>query len=444
MSNVLLKNGFKEIDHELFSKANTPYQIFAEVLDDDTQKQFFNVINLPYVKQGALMPDAHSGYTMPIGGVCATEGHIVPQFVGFDIGCGVAALKTPFSKNEIIGLEDEILYGIQKEVPVGFSKFSEPQDVSGIPGEITDISKKFLKDVGVYQLGTLGGGNHFIEIGFDENDSIWIVVHSGSRGLGHKIASHYMTLSYMNSLGDFDEKPIIERVKKERADVLKHNPEAFDRILDREISKAKFEFAKSPNLDNLDGIYSLEVDSEDGQNYIKDLNFALNFALENRKRMIQSVFTVMFSSLNPSSSKEDMDPIDWTGLINRNHNHAEFHEESSLWIHRKGATHAENGMLGVIPGNMRDGSFVVKGKGNKLSLNSSSHGAGRVMSRVKAKNTISIDDFKSSMEGITGFVDEAHLDESPFAYKNIFEVMKLQEDLVDVIAHIKPLINVKG
>jgi tRNA-splicing ligase RtcB len=130
-------------------------------------------------------------------------------------------------------------------------------------------------------------------------------------------------------------------------------------------------------------------------------------------------------------------------FINRNHNHADYDEVSAEWIHRKGATHAEVGMRGVIPGNMRDGSFVVLGKGNADALNSSSHGAGRVMSRKKAKANVSLQDFKSSMEGITGTVDENTLDESPFAYKDIFEVMRLQEDLVDVVEHIKVLINVK-
>jgi tRNA-splicing ligase RtcB len=130
-------------------------------------------------------------------------------------------------------------------------------------------------------------------------------------------------------------------------------------------------------------------------------------------------------------------------FINRNHNHADYDEVSKEWIHRKGATHAEVGMRGVIPGNMRDGSFVVIGKGNTDSLNSSSHGAGRVMSRKKARANVDLEDFKASMKGITGTVDENTLDESPFAYKDIFEVMKLQDELVDVVEHIKVLINVK-
>jgi tRNA-splicing ligase RtcB len=173
---------------------------------------------------------------------------------------------------------------------------------------------------------------------------------------------------------------------------------------------------------------------------VKDQNFALEYALENRKRMIATIHDIMNELLGGEFTFKDEDEV---RFINRNHNHADYSKEREEWIHRKGATHAEVGMRGVIPGNMRDGSFVVIGKGNADSLASSSHGAGRVMSRVKAKKIISIEEFETSMQGITGTVDANTLDESPFAYKDIFEVMKLQEDLVEVEEHIKVLINVK-
>ena len=170
------------------------------------------------------------------------------------------------------------------------------------------------------------------------------------------------------------------------------------------------------------------------------MNFALAFALENRKRMIGAIVGLMNEVVGGADA---FNHFDETRFINRNHNHAEFDADMGVWIHRKGATHAKAGMRGVIPGNMRDGSFVVVGRGNAESLYSSSHGAGRVMSRTKAKSTVNLDAFTQSMQGITGTIDEHTLDESPFAYKNIFEVMDLQKDLVDVVEHIQVLINVK-
>lgn len=171
-----------------------------------------------------------------------------------------------------------------------------------------------------------------------------------------------------------------------------------------------------------------------------DQNFALAFALANRKRMISDIVQVMNDLMGGA---DEFAHEDENRFINRNHNHAEYDADMGQWIHRKGATHAKEGMSGVIPGNMRDGSFVVKGKGNPESLFSSSHGAGRVMSRTKAQSTVNMVDFKESMKGITGTVDEHTVDESPFAYKDIFEVMDLQKDLVDVVEHIRVLINVK-
>ena len=164
------------------------------------------------------------------------------------------------------------------------------------------------------------------------------------------------------------------------------------------------------------------------------MNFCLEYALENRMRILQKVEHAISKYCSGNILKDS--------LVNRNHNHAEL--KDGLWIHRKGATHAEDGMMGVIPGNMKDGSFIVRGKGNQNSLCSSSHGAGRVMSRSKAKTNISMDDFKNSMNGIVAKVDNGTLDESVFAYKNIFEVMENQKDLVDVVNYIKPIINIKG
>lgn len=180
---------------------------------------------------------------------------------------------------------------------------------------------------------------------------------------------------------------------------------------------------------NLEGQHLFHIDSYEAKAYITDMNYCLEYALENRKQMIYKIVELLG---NPKELE----------FINRNHNHAELKE--GLWIHRKGATHAEKGMMGVIPGNMRDGSFIVKGKGNPDSLCSSSHGAGRVLSRVQAQKTLSLETFKNEMTQVIAKVDAETLDESPFAYKNIFDVMKLQKDLVEIVDYIKPLVNIKG
>jgi len=232
-----------------------------------------------------------------------------------------------------------------------------------------------------------------------------------------------------------------------KKELRENNPEDFEEYLENFLEKKLKAYIKKKSGKSLEGNYGFKTDSEQGQDYIKDLNFCLEFALENRKRMIERAWKEICFYVN-EEKKDDIalpfDELEGKGeFINRNHNHAELSDEG-LWIHRKGATHAEKGMLGVIPGNMRDGSFVVEGQGHSDSLNSSSHGAGRVLSRTAAKNSIDLDDFKETMEGITAKVTEKTKDESPFAYKDIFEVMELQKDLVSVKYYLKPIINIKG
>lgn len=363
---------------------NKPYKIYSEHGEYEALKQFENIMNLDSVVKGALMSDFHVGYTMAIGAVVAVDGQIFPSFVGFDIGCGMGAVKTSFKLEDVKKNSQNIFDEIYKVVPTGFN-INNKSSRWAHNLKSTDALKEIYKKNGDNSLGTLGSGNHFIEIGHDENNDIWIIVHSGSRNLGHSAATHYMKIA-SNS------------------------------------DKAK------------EGAYGLDVNSQNGKDYILDLNFCLEYAIENRRQILHKVEKVIS---NHCSGKMFYDSI-----INRNHNHAEL--KDGLWIHRKGATHAEDGMMGVIPGNMRDGSFIVRGKGNPDSLYSSSHGAGRVMSRSKAKENISMDDFKESMDGIVAKVTNGTLDESAFAYKDIFEVMENQKELVDVIHHVKPIINIKG
>ena len=372
-----------------------PYKIYSDDIDPVALDQFFSAMKQDFVVQGALMPDAHAGYSLPIGGVVATKDVIVPAWVGYDIGCGMCANKLNIKVSSLDEVRDIIFNEIYNLVPVGRNAHSNDYLFDNIT---TPSFRKDVKDVcdrvgesyedAKAKLGTLGSGNHFIEIGADENNDVWIVVHSGSRHFGHSIASHYMKLASGTN-------------------------------------KAK------------EGHYGFDVNSEDGKAYIHDMNVALEYALYNRKIMLYLVIDAIKMYLG-----YDVAFVNENDLINRNHNHAE--ERDGLWIHRKGATHAENGMMGVIPGNMRDGSYIVRGKGNPDSLYSSSHGAGRILGRRKAKEQLDVNIFELMMSGIVAKVDKNTLDESPMAYKDISKVMENQEDLVDIVVHIRPVINIKG
>ena len=362
--------------------------IFAKDVDPDTLRQFTTAMDQPFAVKGALLPDAHLGYSLPIGAVVATEGVILPAWVGYDIGCGMCAVKTPLKLIEVAPHREEIFRSIYRAVPTGFAHNKKP-----VPWEYKDIpmspalQKIFEREQGLKQLGTLGGGNHFIEISYDEEDYIWVVVHSGSRHVGWNTASYYMKLA--SGTG-----------------------------------RAK------------EGHYGFKTSSSEGKDYITDMNFCLAFALENRKKIIERVLREIYYYVKPGEKPEQL------VFINRHHNHAEF--KDGLWIHRKGATHAEKGMEGVIPGNMRDGSFIVRGKGYDKSLSSSSHGAGRALSRKKAKQIISMDEFAKELKGVTAKVAVSTLDEAPGAYKDIYQIMKLQKDMVETVHHLTPIINIKA
>ncbi|MCP4756332.1 MAG: RtcB family protein [Proteobacteria bacterium] len=363
--------------------------IFARGIEPEALSQFESAMTQEFSVKGALMPDAHVGYTLPIGGVVATDGVILPSWVGYDIGCGMCAVKTDFQPLQIGQHSNRIFQEIYQSIPTGFkhNKKNGPWRYRHL--ECTSTLERIFDKNGLKQLCSLGSGNHFIEIGTDEENKVWIVVHSGSRGIGHAVASYYMRVA------SGDGKP-------------------------------------------REGHYGFEVDSKNGRDYIKDMNFCLAFALENRRRIIERVFNIVRGIIG----EKPRPSFDTTGMINRNHNHAELHE--GLWIHRKGATQAEKGMLGVVPGNMRDGSFIVEGLGNPDSLWSSSHGAGRVLGRRRAKKQLSLDDFKGTMQGIKAKVTHSTIDESPFAYKDIYEVMALQNSLIKTLNHIKPIINIKA
>jgi tRNA-splicing ligase RtcB len=404
---------------------NKHTKIYAEVLEPTALAQFDSAMEQDFTVEGALMPDAHTGYSLPIGAVIATKDVVVPAWVGYDIGCGMCALKLEgINDLDIINNSKEIFERIYETIPVGFNinERAMKYSLDGLTDEGKSIADK--KKWG-RSLGSLGGGNHFIEIGNDEDFNVWVVIHSGSRGVGHGMAAHYMTLA--------SSDPVKLRAEFDLAnkDLLKFNPDQYDEY------KAKYVAKKQGRLRPKEGHYGFNVNSQEGKDYIQDLNWCLDFALANRKEMMTRVVNAITEILDLSCFE-----LDFSELINRNHNHAE--ERAGLWIHRKGATQAEKGMMGVIPGNMRDGSFIVRGKGNPESLFSSSHGAGRVMGRKEAQRKLNVEDFEETMKGIQAPVGEGTLDESPYVYKNIFNVMELQEELVEVVAHIKPIVNIKG
>ncbi len=400
-------------------------KIYAEVVDKNAMAQFNDAMAQDFVVSGALMPDVHLGYSLPIGSVVATKDVIVPAWVGYDIGCGMCALKLKgISKEEVINNKDEIFNKIYERVPVG-RKINETESNYSTTG-LTEVSAKIAHQKNYKKvLGSLGSGNHFIEIGYDHDDCVWVVVHSGSRGVGHGIGSHYMALASL------DSTDLEKQFDLTHEQVLKYNPEQYESI------RSKWVNSKMRSQKSREGHFAFDVNSQSGKDYLQDLEWCLKFALDNRSEMMRRVVDVIVEEVGLEGYSYNL-----SEAINRHHNHAT--EKDGIWIHRKGATHAEKGMLGVIPGNMRDGSFIVKGKGNPDSLYSSSHGAGRVLGRKQAMRELDLEEFERQMGNVKALVNSETLDESPLAYKNIFEVMEQQKDLVEIVTHIRPLINIKG
>jgi len=429
--------------HEIDKLENTSYRIYTNEPRNEANEgaiqQFINCMKHPNIVQGFLAPDFHQGYTFPIGTVVKVKDRIFPGGIGYDIGCGVACLELNINYKDV-DLEALKTY-ILKTIPVGFHKHSEPQDTSAL--DFTGTSVK-LQDIfsqkGKHQLGTLGGGNHFIEVGYlESNENIAIVIHSGSRGFGHGVASHYMQeaafASSANTLNPLLFKWGRDFAKRNKGFKF-NNLEGYRKAFKKFIATQKAQHMKKQDIE---GLHSFDINSPLGKQYLADQNFCLDYALLNRRAMIQDIYLGILDQVAESQTLAIPKKIQF---INRNHNHAEL--KDGYIIHRKGATHAEKDMLGVIPGNMRDGSFIVKGKGNPDSLQSSSHGAGRVLSRKKAKATLDLAEFQAeTAKLVTNHTDEM-LDEAPGAYKDIFEVMRLQSDLVEVIDRVIPVLNIKG
>ena len=381
---------------------------WCEKVEKNTLQQAINLANHPAVfHHVALMPDCHLGYGMPIGGVIGCLDAVIPNAVGVDIGCGMCAVQTNLKTVETDrNLIVKILNSVKKSVPVGeghaHRTFQEWDQKNRIPAWLDGHAR----DLAFKNLGTLGGGNHFIEIQKADDGFIWLMIHSGSRNLGYRIAAYHHKLA-------------IKLCQKNRISL--------------------------PVTD----LAFFKTDSSESKAYLNDMNFAMEYAAENRRR-IMSALKAEVSCVLPE--------VEFKREINIHHNFAslEKHYGKKLWIHRKGATSARKNEYGIIPGSMGTPSYIVQGLGNPESFNSCSHGAGRVMSRREASRTLSKKECDRSMRGIVfdGWSPVKHrhgkredlLDfgEAPAAYKDIEDVIKSQLDLIEPVVRLKPLGVIKG
>ena len=373
-----------------------------------------NVARLPFIfSHLAMMPDAHQGYGMPIGGVLATtKDYVIPNAVGVDIGCGMCCLRTGLTFITKDNLE-KIKTDIQRLIPVGFKHHSKKQDEGSMPIRATPHIDMPIVDSqynsALKQIGTLGGGNHFIELQKSDSGYVWLMLHSGSRNLGYRIASYYHKTA---------------------------------------VSLNEKWYSNIPNTQ----LAFLPVDSHEGRAYLRDMTFALAYAKENRKRMMKVFKEAVVNIFKDICFEQE---------INIHHNYAslEHHFGKNVWIHRKGATSAKPDEMGIIPGSMGTSSYIVKGKGNPESFMSCSHGAGRNMSRTAACERLTVEECNKAMDGIVfdrwskfrpkrrnkqEKKDLWDLSEAPLAYKDIDEVIQAEIDLIEPVVKLSPLGVVKG
>ncbi len=395
-------------------KQKVPIKSWCKDIEESAMMQAVAMANHPAAfKHVALMPDAHTGMGVPIGGVWALRDAISPASVGVDIGCGMCAVNTGYKIGKIQGKIKSIIELIKNHVPVGFSHRTKESAIDiDSSGEIDKLIDEHIEEIDILekktsgkvcidsvyeQIGTMGGNNHFIEGQKDQDNYIWVMIHSGSRNIGKQIADVYNKIALESNLKWHSSIP--------------NKSLAF-----------------------------LPYNSEMGQEYYKAMKFALRFAFYNRKVMMMIVSDLFKKSKLPW-------PDDWQDdMINIHHNYAsmENHFGKNVLVHRKGATLARKGVVGIIPGSMGTSSYIVEGLGNNESFHSCSHGAGRKMSRSQAKKTITMSSFKHKMRDIEYEPTKDNLDEAPQAYKDIDDVMEQQKDLVKIITKLTPIAVVKG
>jgi tRNA-splicing ligase RtcB len=376
-------------------------------VEDVALQQLQNVATLPWIKGLAVMPDVHYGKGATVGSVIAMQGAVCPAAVGVDIGCGMSAVKTSLTANDLPGDLSRLRSKIEQAIPVGRGMHDAPVDPGRLHGfgtaswedfwsrfdGIAD-AVKFRQERATKQMGTLGSGNHFVEVCIDSDGSVWLMLHSGSRNIGKELADHHIGV----------------------AQKLPHNQGLVDRDLAVFVS-----------------------DTPQMAAYRNDLYWAQEYAKYNRSIMmglLKDVVRKEFKKAKPTFEQE----------ISAHHNYVaeERYEGMDLLVTRKGAIRAGSGDYGIIPGSMGTGSYIVKGLGNAASFNSASHGAGRRMSRNAAKRRFSTRDLEEQTQGVECRKDSGVVDEIPGAYKPIEQVMENQRDLVEVVAKLKQVVCVKG
>ncbi|MFC0115888.1 RtcB family protein [Kibdelosporangium aridum] len=363
-------------------------------------RQLHNISALPWAfKHVAVMPDVHYGKGATVGSVIAMRDAVSPAAVGVDIGCGMAAVRTSLRASDLPDDLSRIRSEIENAVPVGFAMHRatafdgrDAQDWGPFWDGFDSLAGGFDKARALHQMGTLGGGNHFIEVCLDTDQQVWVMLHSGSRGVGNILAQHHISI----------------------AKGLAHNAELPDPDL------AVF-LAKTPEMEA----------------YRRDLYWAQDYARRNRAVMLRLVCSVL---------RDQFPQVTFEEPISCHHNYVaeETHFDTDVMVTRKGAIRAGRGDLGIIPGSMGTGSYIVRGLGNADSFESASHGAGRRMSRTKARKKFSARDLAAQTAGVECRKDSGVVDEIPAAYKDIDEVIANQSDLVEVVAKLKQVVCVKG
>jgi tRNA-splicing ligase RtcB len=378
---------------------------WASIIEPDTLAQAVRASGMPFIHPHiALMPDAHLGKGATVGSVIPTLGAIIPAAVGVDIGCGMIAVRTQYTADQLPDDRRTLREGIERAIPLSAGNYNTGIDRPSAQARLEELEgdswtagfnpKDYVANWRL-QLGTLGSGNHFIEISLDEEDRVWLFLHSGSRGIGNKIAQHHIRTAQ-----DFAKKYWID-------------------------------------LPDPDLAYLVE-DTYAFEQYIRELRWAQKFALLNREEMMDRVIDEFEAWMDEGVVESER--------INCHHNYTEreHHFGKDVWLSRKGAIDASAGTLGLVPGSMGTRSYVVEGLGNRASLNSSPHGAGREFSRSAARKRFSMEQLEANMEGIEWRHTSAFLDEIPAAYKDIDVVMADAADLVKVRHTLRQIINVKG
>jgi tRNA-splicing ligase RtcB len=381
-------------------------KLWTDNIEQGAYRQIMNLSMHPFARKHiAIMPDCHAGFGMPIGGVLATSEVIIPNAVGVDIGCGMSAVRTTLTELKVNELKS-LMGRIRDVIPLGFKHHNRSQGDERMPDplvlgfdpfQLPVVSREY--ESALRQIGTLGGGNHFIEMQKGNDGFIWVMIHSGSRNIGKQVADYY-------------------------------NRKAIS--INRE---AKEDYGPRTEL------AWLRLDSEEGNDYLGEMQYCILFGMCSRYLMMERIIGIMEDLFGSNFFCNDP--------INIAHNYAaiETHFGQELVIHRKGATKASKGLKGIIPGSQGTKSFIVEGRGNPDSFGSCSHGAGRLMGRNQAIRSLDLKDEIRRLDKLNilhSIRNKGDLDEAPSAYKNINEVMALQTDLVDILVKLTPLAVIKG